>query len=276
MIELLSMPFVQIALMTAFVLAGIHTYLGFHIVSRGVIFIDLSLAQAAAFGTATALAVGLEDNPLLRYLMALLFTFIGAIIISFTRTKDERVPQEAFIGIVYAAFTAGTVLLLARRAEGMGELSHLISGSLLTVSTPELLKITIIYAIIGILHYILKHRFLTISTDREKAVKLGWKTGWWDFLFYALFGVVVTSSVAVAGVMLVFSLLVIPPVAALLISKRHNLRLILGWTVGFMGAAIGVLIALKFDFPVGPSIIVSLVGILVSVVVIRVIKRLSA
>ena len=168
MIELLSMPFVQIALATAFVLAGIHTYLGFHIVSRGVIFVDLSLAQAAAFGTALALAIGLENDPLKRYLIALLFTFAGAMIIAFTRTKDERVPQEAFIGIVYAAFTAGTVLILAKRAEGMGELSHLISGSLLTVSSLELLKITVIYAVVGIMHYVFRSRFMTISTDGRK------------------------------------------------------------------------------------------------------------
>ena len=261
--ELLSLPFVQIALLTSFVLVGIYTYLGFHVVSRGVIFVDLSLAQAAAFGSIAAMAFGFNEHSAARYLISLLFAMLGAGIISAARTRDERVPQEAFIGIVYGGFVAGTILLLSRRPEGAAELSHILSGSLLTVQSNELVKITMLCLAIGIIHWIVRRRFFTISRDRKEAERMGWRIGLWDFLFYASFGLVVTSSVRIAGVMLVFALLVVPPVVAILFSRELKIRLILGWIIGFAAAILGVLMSLQFDFPVGPSIIAVLIGILI-------------
>ena len=260
--ELLSLPFVQIALLTAFVLVGIYTYLGFHVVSRGVIFVDLSLAQAAAFGSIVALALGFDEHSPARYLISLLFTMLGAGLISVARTKDEQVPQEAFIGIVYGAFIAGTILLLSRRPEGAAELSHILSGSLLTVQPNELIKITILCFAVGFFHWIVRRRFFTISRDFAAAERMRWRIGLWDFLFYASFGLVVASSVRVAGVMLVFALLVIPPVVAILFSQELKIRLILGWIIGFIAAILGMLMSLRFDFPVGPSIIAVLTCIL--------------
>ena len=261
--ELLSLPFVQIALLTSFVLVGIYTYLGFHVVSRGVIFVDLSLAQAAAFGTIVALALGFDEHSAARYLISLLFAMLGAGIISVARTRDERVPQEAFIGIVYGAFIAGTILLLSRRSEGAAELSHILSGSLLTVQLNELIEISILCFVVGFLHWIARNRFFTISRDRGAAERMGWRIGLWDFLFYTSFGLVITSSVRIAGVMLVFALLVVPPSAALLFSRKLKIRLIFGWIFGFIATLLGVLMSLQFDFPVGPSIIAMLIGILI-------------
>ena len=272
--ELLSLTFVQIALLTSFVLVGIYTYLGFHVVSRGVIFVDLSLAQAAAFGSIAALAFGFNEHSAARYLISLVFTMLCAGIISVARTKDERVPQEAFIGIIYGGFIAGTILLLSHRPEGAAELSHILSGSLLTVQPNELVKITILCLAVGILHWIVRRRFFTISRDRQAAERMGWRIGLWDFLFYASFGFVVTSSVRIAGVMLVFALLVIPPVMAILFSQELKIRLILGWIIGFIAALLGVLMSLQFDFPVGPSIIAVLIGMLtLSVPILALLKQ---
>lgn len=267
MIEMLSLPFVQTAILTAFVLTGIHTYLGFHIVSRGVIFVDLSLAQAAAFGSALAIILGFENNPIFSYIIALSFTFLGAVLISFAGLRDKKAPHEAFIGIIYAAFTAGTILLLSKRAEGLGELNHLIAGSLLTVSLPELLKLILIYSFVGIVHFFLRKKFITISTNKELAIRQKLNIPFWDCVFYAIFGIVVTSSVSVAGVMLVFSLLVIPPVAALQITNKFGSRLAIGWAIGLIGSITGVLLSLKFDFPVGPSIIAAMAGLLIVVMI---------
>ena len=207
MLELLSYGFVQMAVICALILAGIHAYLGFHIVSRGVIFVDLSLAQMAALGAAFATVIGVHKGGVLHYIISLFFTFVGAILISIMRTRDERIPQEAFIGILYAGGSALAILLLSGQPQGMEELQHMLTGSLLTVSPEENIKLAVTYAVIGLFHYIYRDRFFLITSDRAAAEQKGWQLTWWDFLFYASFGIVVTSSVVVAGVLLVFSLL---------------------------------------------------------------------
>ncbi len=275
--NLMSLPFIQWALLGAFVLAGIHAYLGFHIVSRGVIFVDLSLAQAAALGSIVALSLGFEEASAYRYFASLLFTLIGAVFVSLARTKDERVPKEAFIGVLYGTLTAGTILLLSHRAEGAAELNHMLSGSLLTVRPNQLLKIVLLYSAVGTLHWLFRERFFTISENPRAAVQKGWRVGFWDFLFYGSFGIVVTSSVEIAGVLLVFALLVIPPVVAVLFTQRRRNRLILGWAVGFVSSLLGVLLSLKFDLPISPSIIMAMAGCLVlSAVVLTVMRYAGA
>jgi zinc/manganese transport system permease protein len=270
MTDLLSAPFIQIAFLAGLILAGIHAYLGFHIVSRGVIFVDLSLAQAAAFGSVVALVLGWDPHGQIGYFISLAFTFIGAGIISIARTRGERVPQEAFIGIVYAGFSAAVILLLAHRSEGTEELQHMLAGSLLTVSPNELLKIAILYAGIGFFHWLLRKKFFMLSESRDQAIQEGVNTSLWDFLFYVSFGVVVTSSVEIAGVLLVFSLLVIPPSAALLLTTVRIKRLFLGWGIGVLGTLGGVLLSIKGDLPTGPSIIMALIFLLlVAILILR-------
>lgn len=272
MLELLSYGFVQLAILSVLVLAGIHAYLGYHVVSRGVIFVDLSLAQVSALGAVVAFCVGVEEGWL-QYAISLAFTFAGAFVITIARTRDERIPQEAFIGIVYAGSTAVSVLLLAHHPESSEVLHHMIAGSLLTVTHAELLKIAVLYSLLGAFFYVFRGRFQLISTDREAARARGWNLTWWDFLFYASFAVVVTSSVAIAGVLLVFSLLVIPPVTALLLTTSSNLRLTLGWAVGFVGSLIGVLASVGLDLPAGPAVITALALLLVLTAALRSLRR---
>ncbi len=265
MFDIFSYTFVQMAIGCVLVLAGIHAYLGFHVVSRGVIFVDLALAQMAALGAVLCVALDIE-NETIHYVLSLVFTFIGAMLITVARTRDDRVPQEAFIGILFAASTAGAVLLLAREPSGTEELQHMLSGSLLTVQSGELIQIALLYAVIGLFHFIFRDRFFTISQDREAAVAKGWNVTLWDFMFYASFALVVTSSVHVAGVMLVFALLVIPPVTALLLTRGVGSRLALGWGVAAAGALLGVASSVAWDLPAGPSIIACLTALLVIVI----------
>ncbi|HEX5131222.1 MAG TPA: iron chelate uptake ABC transporter family permease subunit [Candidatus Krumholzibacteria bacterium] len=272
MIELLSYHFVQMAVLAVLILAGIHAYLGYHVVSRGVIFVDLSLAQVSALGATIAFCLGVRGG-LPTYIISLLFTLAGAMVISVARTRDERVPPEAFIGILYAAAGSFPLLLLSHHAEGSEMLHHMIAGSLLTVSHQELLKITILYAVMGVFFYRYRARFNLISTDRPAAAARGWKLVWWDFLFYAAFAVVVTSSVAIAGVLLVFSLLVIPPVCALLVTSSTRQRLALGWGIAGAGSLIGILASVAMDLPAGPTVITALASILLLTVLGRTIAR---
>ncbi len=269
MIELLQQPFVQIALLVALVLAGIHAYLGFHVVSRGVIFVDLSLAQAAAFGYVVAIVAGVGEHSMAAYFISLGFTLLGALLVSASRMRDDLVPHEAFIGIIYAGFAALAILMLSHHAEGMETVQEITNGSLLTCSLSELLTITLLYAAVGGFHFVFRRKFFLISNDRAAAQRQGINVPWWDFLFYATFGLVVTSSVHIAGVLLVFSLLVIPPVIALFFVSSSGRRLAIGWSVAVVGAIIGILGSLQFDLPTGPSIMVALIGLLVIAAVVR-------
>jgi zinc/manganese transport system permease protein len=268
MFDILLQPFVLLAAAAGLVLAGIHAYLGFHVVSRGVIFVDLSLAQAAAFGSVMALLLGMESHSVPEYFVSLCFTLLGSLIIALSRTRDDRVPPEAFIGIVYAGFSALAVIFLSGLPEGMHELEHMLAGSLLTCSPTELIVIALLYSGVGAFHYLFRRQFFMISENREQAVAAGHSVVLWDFLFYASFGVVVTSSVHIAGVLLVFSLLVIPPVSALLIVRSRALRLVVGWILAFVATLVGLIASVQLDKPTGPTIIASLIGTLLMVALI--------
>lgn len=269
MIELLHQPFVLIGLSISLVLAGIHAYLGFHVVSRGVIFVDLSLAQAAAFGYVIAVFSGVGEHSMAAYFISLGFTLFGALLVSLSRMKDDLIPHEAFIGIIYAGFAALSILFLAHHAEGMETVQEITNGSILTCTPTELVTISLLYSAVGAFHFIFRKRFFLISQNRQKAVANGINTPLWDFLFYATFGLVVTSSVHIAGVLLVFSILVIPPVIGLFFARSSGRRLAIGWSVAFAGAIIGILCSLKMDLPTGPSIMVCLILMLVIAASIR-------
>jgi zinc/manganese transport system permease protein len=273
MLEILSYHFVWLAIVFSLILAGMHAYLGFHIVSRGVIFVDLSLAQIAALGAVFATLLGVEEGSVLRYAIALVFTIVGAWIVSIARIRNERIPQEAFIGILYAASAALTIVLLSHQPGGMEELQHLLAGSVLAVTPQEIIVIAVTYAVIGAVHYRFRDRFFLITEDRTAAEQRGLSVGGWDFLFYATFAIVVTTAVSVAGVLLVFSLLVIPPVIALFFTTNHTKRLTLGWIIALAGSTGGVFTSIRFDLPAGPSIITVLVLILVVVASVNRVRR---
>jgi len=261
--EALSLPFFQTALIASLVLAGIHAYLGFHIVRRGVIFVDLALAQMAALGVALGLVVHVHDNEILSYLLALGMTFVGAASFAWLRGQERNAPLEAFIGIVFATAQALVFLVLEKNPAGPEHLKETLVGALFTVSPGHVLKTAILYAAIGVAHFLLRRPFFEITNDPEGARARGRKLFWWDLAFYGIFGFVVTSSVQIAGVLLVFGLLVIPAVAGLMATPRPGLALAIGWVFGFVGALLGLLGSVEFDLPAAPSILVCLTALLV-------------
>jgi zinc/manganese transport system permease protein len=241
--------------LAAFVLTGIHVYLGLHVVTRGVIFVDLALAQVAALGTAIGILIGFEHDAGSTYLIALAFTFLGAILFAYTRSRKEKVPQEAIIGITYVASAALMILLFSKSAEGAEHINHLLVGSILFVTPKIVLQTFVLYAVIGLFHYIYRKQFLSASNAIGNNSTIN--TRLWDFLFYVTFGFVVTSSVKIAGVLLVFSFLIIPAVAALLFFASTKSRLIFGWVFGIIGSLLGMLASLLFDIPTGATIVVT-------------------
>ena len=236
------------------VLTGIHTYLGQHVIERQVIFVDLSLAQIAALGASIALVLGHELNSPLSYWMSLGFTVMGALVFAFSRFKKQLIPQEAVIGASYAVSAALLILVLSLADEGDEHIREALIGKLLLVSDMEVLKMFLIYAAVGLMHFVFRKKFFLISKNHEEAAK-SLNVRFWDFLFYVSFGIVVTSSVKIAGVLLVFSFLVIPAACSILFAKTMQGRLIVGWAIGFLASTAGLASSYFFDLPTAPTII---------------------
>lgn len=249
-------------LVACLVLTGIHAYLGVHVIERKVIFVDLALAQIAALGATVAFLFGFHLHGPATYWFSLAATFLGAVIFSVTRMRKEKVPQEAIIGIVYAVSASLAILILSRTAEGDEEIRHMLVGNILLVTGPEIVRTTVLYGLVGLLHWFFRSTFLLISTDPERAFENGISVRKWDLLFYLTFGLVVTSSVQMAGVLLVFSFLIVPAVGAVLFAKRLSHRLFLGWFFGVVASILGISLSFIFDLPTGAAVVCTFGGLL--------------
>lgn len=250
LIALMWVPFLM-----CLVLTGIHAYLGFHVLAREVVFVDIALAQIAAVGATAAFLFGFELQTWQSYLFALGFTVLGALVLALTRSRERHVSQEAVIGVVYAVSSAAAVLLADRSPHGAEHLRGMLVGSILSVSPPELVKVGALYAAIGLFHWLCRRPFFLISTDPGAAYRGGWHVRWWDFLFYASFGFVVTSSVRIAGVLLVFSYLIVPALAGILLGGGIATRLFVGWAFGTVVSVIAMIASATLDLPTGATVV---------------------
>lgn len=274
-VDFLAAPFVA-----SLILTGIHAYLGVHVVERGVIFVDLSLAQIAALGATIAMLTPLshgDPHSGSVYWISLLFTFIGAAIFSMIRSHRARIPQEAIIGITYAVASAAAILAMSKSTSESEHLKDMLVGNIIAVSWAEVVKTAILYGAIGVFHFIFRKPFLAISMSHGRDEATGLNVRWWDFLFYASFGFVVTSSVAIAGVLLVFCYLIVPSVAAMLYAETIGRRLAIGWLMGTVVSAAGVYLSLVLDLPTGATIVCTFGAALVVMWMVRpIFKRSSA
>src|SRR5215831_17944020 len=257
-LQFLILPF-----MASLILTGIHAYLGVHVVERGVIFVDLALAQIAALGATVAILVGMDPHGNGAYWMSLGFTFLGALIFAFVRSKRKHIPLEAFIGICYAVASAAAIIAMSKATGETEHLKDMLVGNILAISKREVIKTAILYGCIGLFHFIFRRKFLAISLQHDAAENSGVNVHLWDFLFYASFGFVVTSSVAIAGVLLVFCYLIVPSVGAMLFADRIGSRLAIGWTMGTLVSALGCYCSVFFDTPTGATIVCTFGAVLV-------------
>ena len=265
------LPFLFAPFVASLILTGIHAYLGVHVVERGVIFVDLALAQIAALGATIAILAGMDPHAGGAYWISLAFTFLGAGIFSLVRMRRVHIPQEAFIGIAYAVASAGAILAMSKATGETEHLKDMLVGNILAVSWPEVGRTALLYGGIGVFHYFFRKKFLLISLDPRTAESQGVSIRLWDFLFYASFGFVVTSSVAIAGVLLVFCYLIVPSVGAMLFADRICPRLAIGWTMGTLVSALGVYLSVVLDLPTGATIVCTFGGILVLMFVVHLI-----
>ena len=270
--DLTVLSFLAAPFVASLVIAGIHAYLGVHVVERGVIFVDLSLAQIAAFGATIALLMpwsGGDPHGNAAYWTSLAFTVIGAAIFATIRGHRAHIPQEAIIGISYAVASAATILAISKSTSEAEHLKDMLVGNILAVSWTEVWQTAALYAVIGAFHYVFRHRFLAISLDPERAEAEGISLRLWDFLFYVSFGFVVTRSVSIAGVLLVFCYLIVPSVGAMLYSDHIGKRLAIGWSMGAVVSALGVYLSLRLDLPTGATIVCTFGLVLIIMAAVR-------
>ncbi|HSG98611.1 MAG TPA: metal ABC transporter permease [candidate division Zixibacteria bacterium] len=244
-IELLLWPF-----LFCVALISMYVYLGLHIVKRGVIFVDLALAQMAAVGVTIGTLLGFDERDVTSYLLAFGAAVVGSVIFTLTRSLNSRIPQEAVIGVVYAVGSAAVIVLVSHSPEGAEHVRHLLAGALLTVSAGETARVAALFAALALFHWIFRSRFLELTfKGTTKQARL------WDFLFYATFALSVTATVRTSGVLLIFIFLVGPALAAAFIGGSVRRSLALGWTFGIVGSVLGLTASVVFDTPPGATLV---------------------
>jgi zinc/manganese transport system permease protein len=238
-------------------------YLGLHVVQRGIIFIDIAMAQMASLGICVGVLLGYEPDSFVAYVLGLGVTLLGAAIFAISGKRETRVPEEAIIGIAYVVSAAAAVLLLSRSAHGNEEIRNMLVGDITVVSAAEVWKCFAVFVGVGVIHFALRKKFMLVSFHRDEAYTRGWNVRWWDFLFYATFGIVVTIFVRVAGVLLVFSYLIVPAVCAVMLARSTSTRLLLGWLISLIGGVGGLFLSFYWDFPSGAAIVCTFGALLI-------------
>ena len=238
-----ALQFLWPPFLVAVCLVGIHAYFGIQVLARKVIFVDLALAQIAALGATVAFMLGHPAQSVATYGYSLSFTFLAAVLLAFTRSWSTRVPQEALIGVIYVVAAATAILLIDRAPQGAEHLKQILTGNILTSGLNDVALIAPLYAAIGLLHRVLRRHMA------------GTGSLVWEFIFYATFGIVVTSSVAIAGVLLVFSFLIIPAAIGVMFADSLSRQLAIGWIAGTLVSAAGLAASFVFDLPTGASMV---------------------
>jgi len=259
---ILQYPFALSALALCLLLTGILGFFGHHVVRRGVIFVDLALAQVASLGSCIGLLLGVgEEHPAGNFLLSLAFTLLGALMFSWFRGL-KRLPIEALIGVTYAGAMALSLIALERSASGSEEIKEMLVGSVLTVSPVSLAWGAVLTGVVGTLMALAGKVLFQITDSPEEAVRAGRRLWFWDFLFYTAFGITVTYSVRAAGVLLVFAFLIVPPLASILAAKGAWRRVAFGWAFGAVGCLAGLEASLRLDWSAGPTIVASFILLL--------------
>jgi len=249
--------FMLFPILACLLLAGIHGYLGIHVLSRGVIFVDLAMAQVAALGASMSLLFHFELESPMAYAFSIGFTFIGALAISVVDFRNRKISQEAIIGVVYVIAAAAVILVMDHAPHGGEHVKDLMVGHILWVSKIEVLIEAVVYWALGLAFALCSSRIHLITQDTKAAKAKGLNIVLWDMVFYVLFGIVVTVSVRLAGVLLVFSFLVVPAIISFMFQDRFWPRILTAWVVSSAVSILGCVISFKADWPTGATVVVT-------------------
>jgi len=261
-----NLLFLSAPITVSVLLAGILSYFGNHILSRGIIFIDIAVAQIAALGTMIGLLLGSAEESLNVQLISYLFTVIIIALFSLTKSRKQVIPQEAIIGIIYCIGLGLAMLLAERIPGGSNFITKTITGNLLWVTWDKVLYCFIMFLIIGIIHLIFWKHFMVISDTKNGLAYSLWKTRAYELIFYITFSIVIVKAVPVGGVFLVFTLLIAPTAAATLFTQNWKKRFIWSWIIGILGSILGMYISYTLNISNAPTI-VTLLGVTVILLV---------
>ncbi len=272
MLDMFTQEFIFNALKVSIIMGLLLSYLGVHVVGRGIVFVDLALGQISMLGV--AFANYMEADPTV---IAILFTMVGAFVLSFINVKDKRLKQEAIIGIVYAVASAATVLLISKAPHGEADISEVLFGSLFTVTTTQITVMAIAFGLVGLVHGIFRKQFfdLTEKFENRQAEHIG-VFNMWNFLFYLSVGLAIVLAVRAGGVIPVFSYIVVPPVSAILLARKSSGLVLLAMLISVAGSFFGIYFSTHFDFPAGSSVVAMLGAIFLVASVIRLFRGRTA
>ncbi len=268
MFEMFHLPFMVQAFEVAIITGLLLSYLGVHVVGRGIVFVDLALGQISSLGVAFAafIGAGLTSIPLI-------FTLVGAILMSFISIRDKRLKQEAIIGILYAFTSALTVLFISKTPHGDSDIQEVLFGNILSVSTETIKLIGIIFSAIALLQVLFFRKFFALTKSFENGENhLVGIFNIWNFLFYISIGLAIVFAVRVNGVIPVFSFLIIPAVSAILLSKNYSMVVIIAMIISIVASFLGLYFSFHYDFPAGSSIVAMLGGIFILASIVRLVR----
>lgn len=266
MLDLFTTDFVLSALKVSLIMGLLLSYLGVHVVGRGIVFVDLALGQISMLGVAFGNYI--EKDPTL---ISIIFTMVGAFILSFIKVRDKRLKQEAIIGIIYAVASATTVLLISKSPHGDSDISEVLFGSVFTVTNEQIITMLVMFGAIGLFQFIFRKHFfkLTEQFENHQIQHIG-VFNLWNFLFYLCIGLAIVLAVRVAGVIPVFSYLIIPPVAAVMLAKGNVLPIIFSIIISVLGSVLGLYFSVSYDFPAGSSVVAMLGAIFLIIAIYRI------
>ena len=268
MVDMFNQDFIFNALKVSIIMGLLLSYLGVHVVGRGIVFVDLALGQISMLGVAFANYI--EKDPTV---ISIIFTMVGAFILSFVNVKDKRLKQEAIIGIVYAVASAATVLLISKAPHGESDISEVLFGSLFTVTVAQIEVMAAVFTLIGLVHIVFRKRFfeLTEQFENRQVEHIG-VFNLWNFLFYLSIGLAIVLAVRAGGVIPVFTYIVVPPVSAILLARKKGSLVLIAMILSVLGSFFGVYFSMHFDFPAGSSVVAILGIIFLLAAAIRLVK----
>jgi zinc/manganese transport system permease protein len=259
MFEMFHLPFMVQAFIAALITGVLLSYLGVHVVGRGIVFVDLALGQISSLGVAFAafIGTGLTSIPLI-------FTLAGALLMSFINIRDKRLKQEAIIGILYAFASALTVLFISKTPHGDSDIQEVLFGNILSVSWSQISSLAIVFGVITLLQLVFFRKFFGLT----KSFELGENHvigifNIWNFLFYISIGLAIVFAVKINGVIPVFSFLIIPAVSAIMLTKNNTAVFMIACLISVLGSFVGLNFSFHKDFPAGSSIVAILGGIFI-------------
>lgn len=272
MFDMFQLPFMVQAFAAAVITGVLLSYLGVHVVGRGIVFVDLALGQISSLGVAFAAFIGTGTTSI-----PLIFTLSGALLMSFINIRDKRLKQEAIIGIFYAFASAVTVLLISKTAHGDSDIQEVLFGNILSISWQQIQTAGIIFGSIAVVQAVFYNKFFKLTESFENGENhLVGIFNIWNFLFYISIGLAIVYAVKINGVIPVFSYLIIPAVSAIMITKNKVAVIIIAFIISILGGFFGLNLSFHKDFPAGASIVAVLGGIFMICAAFKIITGLFA